>query len=516
MKNGLKIFYSFNILYIFFLSLNSVISIENIETIILNNETISLNSLTIPSYFKIITQSESNLPNYIKLLVNQNNLTENFTTFLISYYQKPDFKERKQFSQSSLGTAFIWLNSEQIKNEFYISIESTQKIYNNNLYIYLKEKVEISLNEQYTYYVSEENKKMSFTIINDISDYFGQNILSIWAKGNQNINSILENANYIKHSKYNAYLIYQEEFEQVNYNFTVNGEIGDIINIGSILFELEEDPISHIIFNNNEIEITGFLRRNYIEKNCYKFGKINSFFEYASYVIYDNIESFQESNQYNYNDENYDLKCIEFPDNTEADELFYSIYYTPIDNSNNDVERINKFFPIQINGFNYKKYIKNGETIGLIPIIPNYDFDYLTYYVNDLKGKINISLYNCESYPLCDVNLNNIKEVIPIQNYYSYSYSFSKNELNNNILSNINREKKVMLISCQNKNEIDTDTGKENDNCLIDTNIYTNKNVLLLNHNYNYHKFIRKNNKDNYLIIGEYDGNPKYINIEIL
>ena len=128
MKNGLKIFYFFNFISIFFLSFNSVISIENLETIILNNETISLNLLTLPSYIKIITQSKSNLPKYIKLVVNQNNLAENFTTFIINYYQKPDFKERKQFSQSSLGMAFIWLNKEQIINEFYISIESTQKI----------------------------------------------------------------------------------------------------------------------------------------------------------------------------------------------------------------------------------------------------------------------------------------------------------------------------------------------------------------------------------------------------
>ena len=516
MEKQLNIFYNFKILFLFLLSLSYINSIENIQTIELKDKTISLDSLTIPSYFKIIVD-ESNLPNYIKIQVNQNNSESNFSDFLISYYQDSEFNERKQFSQSSLGIAFIWLNKKQIKKEFYICINSTEISYNYNLNIYLKETVEISLNEQYTYYISEENKEMNFTIINDIYDYTDMNLITIWAKGNKDINTILDIPETIKHSKYNAYLIYQEEFSRINYNFRVYGEIGDIINVGSIFFELEKEIMSHIIFNNNEIEITGFLRKGFVERNCYKFDKINLFFQYASYVIYDNIEKFQESNQYFYDGENYDLKCIDFPDNTDADELFYSIYYTPIDNNKKDIERVNKFSPIQINGLNYKKYIKNGETIGLIPIMPDDDFNFLTYYVNTLKGKVNASIYTCETYPLCDTDLNKIKEITPINNYYSNSFSFSKEELNNNILSNINPRKTIMLITCENKNEIETETGKENDNCLIHTNIYTNKNKNLLYNNYNYHKYTRKNNEDNFIIIYQNENNnPIYINVELL
>lgn len=510
-------------LFIFFLCLYSFKSIENLQTITIKNETIKLDYISLPSYFRIIIDSELNLTNYIKIQVDQNNITENFnylnyTNFCISFYQQDsNFKERKQLSQSSLGASSIWLNKKQVSNIFYISIEGANISSNFTLSLFLKETAEINLNEQYTYYVLEENQEMNFTIVNEeLSEVITQNLITIWAKGSKEITSKLDIPYLEKHSKYNAYLIYQEEFKEFKYYFTVYGKIGDIINIGSILFELEDDIISHKLFKNTEIELTGFLKKGKIEKNCYKFDKINLFFEQTSYVIYDYIDKLGESNQYNYNLENYDLKCIEFPENLEAEELFYSIHYIPIENNKTYSERMNKFFPIQINGLNYKKNIKNGETIGLIPIMPEDDFNYLTYYVNTLKGKTNISIYSCETYPLCDVNLNNIKDIIPIQNYYSFSFSFSKNELNANILSNIHPEKKIMLITCENKNEIRTDIGIENDICIIDANIYTDKNNLLMSKDYNYHKYTRKNNEDKYIIIPLNERNPIYINLEIL
>ena len=524
MNRKLRIFSKYINIFLFYFLLNSDQSAQEFKTINITNETISLNITSLPSYYKIMFESDSYIPNYMKIEVKQNNITEKSdnSNLLLSYYQQDsDFKNRKQFSQNSYGNAFIWLNKDQIKNEFYFSIESPmQKSNNYTLSILLKETAELSLDEQYTYYVSEENKQMNFSIVNDLnSEDITQNLISIWAKGNKNINSLInipDNSQMQKHQKYNAYIIFSEEFNKISYNFNITGEVGDMINVGSILFAPQDFIISNKLYGDQEIELTGFLKKNFIDTVCYKFKKINSFFEHASYVIYDNVENLEESQQYNYNLEGYDLKCVGFPENTMAEEIFYSIYFTPLENNNTEIKRINKFSPIQLPGFNYKKYLQNGETIGLVPIMPDDDFSFLTYYVNLFKGKLKVEMYTCENYPLCNIDeLQNKKDGIPLRYFNAYSLTFAKNELDEYLLSNINPNKKVLLISCENKNEITTDEGKENDTCLIETNIYTDKNKVLMAMKYNYHKYSKKNNEDKFLIPkNEYENIE--LNIEIL
>ena len=524
MNRKLRIFSKYINIFLFYFLLNSAQSAQEFKAINITNETISLNITSLPSYYKIMFESDSYIPNYMKIEVKQNNITEKSdnSNLLLSYYQQDsDFKNRKQFSQNSYGNAFIWLNKDQIKNEFYFSIENPNQESNNyTLSILLKETAELSLDEQYTYFVSKENKQMNFSIVNDLnSEDITQNLISIWAKGNKNINSLInipDNSQMQKHQKYNAYIIFSEEFNKISYNFNITGEVGDMINVGSILFVPQDFIISNKLYGDQEIELTGFLKKNFIDTVCYKFKKINSFFEHASYVIYDNVENLEESQQYNYNLEGYDLKCVGFPENTMAEEIFYSIYFTPLENNNTEIKRINKFSPIQLPGFNYKKYLQNGETIGLLPIMPDDDFSFLTYYVNLFKGKLKVEMYTCENYPLCNIDeLQNKKNGIPLRYFNAYSLTFAKNELDEYLLSNINPNKKVLLISCENKNEITTDEGKENDTCLIETNIYTDKNKVLMAMKYNYHKYSKKNNEDKFLIPkNEYENIE--LNIEIL
>ena len=494
-------------IFIFYFLLNSAQSAQEFKTINITNETISLNIIAMPSYYKIKFNSDSKIPNYMKIEVKQNYSSEKLdnSNLLLSYYQQDsEFKSRKQFSQNSYGTVFIWLNKAQIKDDFYLSIENpNQKENEYTLTIFLKEIIELPLDEQYTYYVSEENKEMNFSIVNDLtSEDITQNLITIWAKGNKNIITSLEYPDNLlteKHQKYNAYNIFSEEFSNFSYIFTISGEVGDIINVGSILFDIKDFIISNKLFGDQEIEITGFINRNSFDTVCYKFKKINTFFEHASHVIYDNVESLEESQQYNYDQEGYDLKCLGFPENTMNEEIFYSIYFTPLENNNIDIKRINNFAPIQLSGLNYRKFLKNGETIGLLPIMPDDNFNFLTYYVNVFKGKLNVSMYTCENYPLCDIDeLQTKKDGIRLQYFNGYSLTFSKNELDDKILSNINPKKKVLLISCENKNEIQTDEGIENDTCLIEANIYTEKNKVLMNMKYNYHKYTKKIMKINF------------------
>ena len=524
MNKKLRIVSKYINIFLFYFLLKSAQSSQEFKTINITNETISLNITAIPSYYKIRLESDSYIPNYMKIEVKQDNINEKAenSNLLLSYYQQDsDFKSRKQFSQNSYGKAFIWLNKNQIKKEFYFSIENPKQELNNyTLTILLKEAAELSLDEQYTYYVSEENKQMNFSIVNDLnSEDITQNLITIWAKGNKYINSLVDipdNSQMQKHQKYNAYIIFSEEFNKFSYNFNITGEVGDMINVGSMLFDTQDGIISNKLFGDEEIELTGFLKRGFIDTVCYKFKKVNTFFEHASYVIYDNVENLEESQQYNYNSEGYDLKCVGFPGNTMAEEIFYSLYFAPLENNNTEIKRINKFSPIQLIGFNYRKYLQNGETIGFVPIMPDDDFSFLTYYINPFKGKLKVEMHKCENYPLCNIDeLQNKKDGIPLQYFNAYSLTFTKSELNENLLSNISPVKNVILISCENKNEITTDEGKENDTCLIETNMYTDKSIVLITMKYNYHKYSKKNNEDKYLIPKNENENIE-LNIEIL
>ena len=41
------------------------------------------------------------------------------------------------------------------------------------------------------------------------------------------------------------------------------------------------------------------------------------------------------------------------------------------------------------------------RTLGLIPMTPEDNFDYLTYYVKEVEGKFKASILSCDNYPLC-------------------------------------------------------------------------------------------------------------------
>ena len=83
-----------------------------------------------------------------------------------------------------------------------------------------------------SYFVTEENKNMDFVIKSDDNTkpiYF--NHIIFWINGNKDINANLKlnESNYVKHSKYNTYIIKQEKNN--DYSFSVSGTIGDSLDI---------------------------------------------------------------------------------------------------------------------------------------------------------------------------------------------------------------------------------------------------------------------------------------------
>ena len=111
------------------------------EEITFNNEETRFDNLIENKYYHIIPESPSVLSNYIKLVVRDNNATNesylNYVNYAISYYQDDKtFSNRKQLSYGSLNMTMMWLKKEQIKNGFYLSIESTYNTCNYSFEIH--------------------------------------------------------------------------------------------------------------------------------------------------------------------------------------------------------------------------------------------------------------------------------------------------------------------------------------------------------------------------------------------
>ena len=157
---NIKNFLPFILLFSF---MNSEIEIK---TLSLKEEGITIDNLTIDTYFKIIFNFTV-LPNYIEIKVQGNSLTnlkeEIYINNIISYYRDDSkFEERKQLSQNITGTTKMILTNEQIKNYFYLSVECSKLPCNYILTIKSLDIVELILGEQYFYYVSERKQGNEF------------------------------------------------------------------------------------------------------------------------------------------------------------------------------------------------------------------------------------------------------------------------------------------------------------------------------------------------------------------
>ena len=445
----MKIFYSLKAIKILFI-LIAVLSFTNSA----NYETINLykdfNKTYISEKKIFATFDEDYSTNYIKIEVE---CLDDGNEIAISYYQKDsNFKERKQLSYNFSKSTFMWLNKNQFKNNFYFSINCKLSFYcEYNLHIYKKKYAELNIGDIYTYYVTEENKDMTFLINinytkynNSISDINNSKI-SIWARGgNNNINSKLEPNSFtnLMNDKYQAYLLYKNEINiNEHYYLKVEGNIGDLINVGSLLFD--GNNTCPLIFKNLGTEITGFFKENIFEKNCFKFigSNDNSFNQF----IYDfEIKNSIENAEFNYF-KNYTLVCLNFNKTYKYDEYLYSLQY--IRNVRNN--RLNYLVSPLIIGKNYIISLNKKETIGLIPTKPDTDFNFLTYHVNGILGEFNYSVFECSSYPFCYsfiLKQKNIK-----YNDGSYSISYTKNEYNNTPISST---QKVLFIKSFNYNAV--------------------------------------------------------------
>ena len=486
-KYKLIIFLSFSILYV-----NS-----QFEDITLDNGhySKSFNEKKEMSKFKV---TKINDKDYLKIKIEGNGQNQN-TNHIISYYDDNKLNERKQLSQSLTNMTIMWLSKEQIQKDFYLTIECAKTPCDYNLELNSSNTAEIYLNEQYTYYITKENAEMKFSMLlikenynlddegdNQYSDYY----VSIWARGNKQIKTKIEGGAFTNLSKFNYYRIPFVDFYENKLDLVINGEKGDLINIGLLLIKKEDERsfISQIMLENG-VEVTGYLmpdqEQNFITREDpsdsygYFYDFNNKLNEKISAGTYYGLET------------NID------------DDSFYSIQY--LSDTKYKGEGNNIYSPL-LNGIYYYKMIEEGTNIGLIPMKPEDDFNYLTYEVHPYFGEINVSILKCDNYPLCHLDNENIKKAEEIKDYKSYFYTYNKAEWPKDI-SPISKNQNMLLINCK--------KGLGN-TCISNINMKTDNKIINIT-DFNtfypsYQRFIRKNNKDKYFFKGK--DKPIYLYIE--
>ena len=508
--------YSLIITFLLFCFIHTEFKIEEIT---FKNEETRFDNLTENKYYHIKPEYPSNLTNYTKLVVRDNNATSkshlNYINYAISYYQDDEtFSNRKQLSYGSLNTTTMWLKEEQIKNGFYISIESTYDICNFSLEIYPKNKAELLRGEQYSYYVTEENKEMKFYINN--KNFLEKNTnfeyITFWVKGidNNDIDITLKGNysnfenDYQKHSKYNAYIIKAQKLKYFEFEITIKGKPGDLITIGNLACS-QSCKIDYFYSGQ---ELFGFLIKgigvqcfdeDLFKNNDYEFGACED-------NLYKEIHYYgTQSCSYNPEigkTECIPYRCLQIP--STFNELLYTMksnrYYYP--QSNNGIIGNNYKLHSLSYGLNYSFYLQQNESIRLFPLYFE-NFNYLTYHLKS-EHINNVSIFNCDNYPLCTLSPNNNSQNTPIQRAYgSYSFSFHKNEIPN--WSPIGKNQKLLMVTCYNS----TLRQKSCENLV---RIYTDKSSLFLTSSRkNEYMIIRKGNMDKLAI---YD--LTYVSIETL
>ena len=472
------------------------------------------------SYFHFIPKPTMN--KFIKIVVEEVVKKEDdYINHIISYYKDSKFNEREQLAQSVSDTTFMWLNQKQTEKDFYLSVECAKTPCNSSIHIIPEDSYpKLYLGQQYTYYVTEDNKDLTFLIDIDLQNKIinaVNNTFFIYARGSKYLNTKLNESepNYQK-EVYHVFLRKIEEVKKYRfYEFNVKSKPGSLINVGVLLYGGEiDDTLDNVILGNG-IEYTGILYRNVIEKNCFKIPKNKNV--KINYVPYD-------SHKYGPYDievenDNYNLQCFSlFSDNENLktfDAIFYAIQF--ISNLTDDGQGMNRDSKNLLDIY-YIRNIYEGDSLVLNQLEPEDNYKYLSFFAF-CESKIKLFSYICDTYPLCPINENSIKNAKPIHKIVnSYSFSITKEEIGNNI-SPISKRQNIFFIKCEKGTKY---YGEEKDYCRVgffsynnnskipteDALIYSRKNDE--NHIYPFHYSLTKPEIDWYvpfLEIKVYSGN---------
>ena len=395
------------------------------------------------------------LPNYIEVDVKSKDGNSGQYIYFSSYDQSC-MSGREQLSQGVGSQTKMYIKKEQIKNYyFYLVVEcKLNSTCSFTMTLTEVENINLSDQEQYTYYVSEKNKEMVF-YINRKSDF---QFSTFYAHGYKNIN-IKEN---VLSKGFENGLAIQLTRDQT---ITVIGDEGDLITVGvryvkktgnqyevmngltpnrysthGLLMKYGNNEECYII-NENENEGSLYIEGTFYEGAGKIYFRDNNFEENGNSARDYSIENFYyEVPNYLSNKSKYTYICVSIPKEYFMDYLVYSI---ELYNKNKYISGMSNKIPLTL-GKIYQKASNIGE------------FNYYSSFLIEKANKMSLSfkliegsghaemyIYECETYPKCEPrNLNEM--AISHKTHITYSETYNNMKVNAAISPN----QKILVAYC--------------------------------------------------------------------
>ena len=388
---------------------------------------------------------------------------------------------------------------------------------------------QLSLGEQYSYYVDEKSTKMQFQFIYD-SSLFLRNLATVfntnfWVKGQSHPK--VEPIESFESKEFDYGTLFSGEYVGGNnYIIRIDAQEGDYITVGSLIID---DGVSKEL-KVNDLEIMGLLKKDENEI-CFPIktdsnlnGKLiringNAYTKnLITYFKHDGIKNETSSKNvengliedlfYNNNKENsYCLKHLD-----EGLDAIYSLQIT-----SNSFNNLNQFiYPPHLPGVIYSHHLLKGEVAVFQAMKPKEGAKEINFNMKAIKGFPDMLFDICLTFPDCTYIPNHYQFLAnPHHSNRMTVYSYYLNEQNTNFkeFNPITSFQPVLIVECVNGT---TEEESVSEFCEFETSIFTNKDRLSIIEGETFSQYLLKEEEDLYTINIENQQNLQKIYLDLI
>ena len=482
-------------------------------------------------YIVMINES-STIPNYIEInssAIDNSNVGQ---YIYFSSYDPECMEGREQLAQGVGLKTKMFIKKEQIKsNKFYIVVECKLDDSCNFAVTFSGlDKIKLSEQEQYTYYVSKNNTQMEFSI-NSVLD---TKYITIYTKGYKNINTI-QNLNYSFDQ--GKAIIIENPNNSFSYSLTVNGEEGDLITVGNQIVKKNDFGENEILngITPNRFSYYGLLKKNYNEEECYKielndksyndddnlyiegyfYGKIGSiYFRDSDFKkLTDTTQEYKNGNfHYTFSPKlKYSYICVSMYNISFATEMNYLIYNIQLNDRYKYISGLSNNVPLTLGNIYTKTINLEDYTHYSSFLINNTNNLYLKYKLFQNDGYPKMYIHECQTYPKCLYHKLSEQEkknlTISHKTHEIYSETV---EINENINSAIHPKQNMLVVYCENVSESNSSS------CSYDILITSEESITDLREEKDIEEYLQKYKQNKYLINFENEKSITKIIIDVI
>ena len=461
------------------------------------------------------------IPNYIKISVS---LDEKYIPLIYSSLTDENCKTDR-FQLAKYGE--MWIKKEQINNDYFYFViecyEGTQCSYS----FQISGTTEIIFDSMttYSYYVNEKNTEMVFKFRNEFESEGDS--LTMYATGANGINLSLELCYDITCDQYNftdgsAITTVTRSYDY--FTLTVKAPKESYITVGGKIIDKNGKSSGNILTPESGL-ISGFLRKDILERECYFLPEEENDIFYITGTLYNSMANITYLNEnfelieddieiaykgffssiYNYKETKRRYICISFLNFEEYTEESFS-YSIQIQSKSNFKNNYNP----QLTGYIYPRIIPTDTFVYFTGLSPKVYSDKIVYNMITLQGYPKMFLYKCTTYPLCELNYDNIEKIEGVERVTEINRmsTFSKNYTK---VSPIDATQEILIVTCINSNK-----EEKYDHCQFMTSIFGEKEQVTLIEAQPFSQYILAGDNDKFLIDFSQEKKALKIHIDFL